>query len=73
MARRRTEIRHEEQIIAANVDFLCIVSALDETLTLNLIERYMLLAAEGQAGSFNPKKRWKDISREMRRLNDLKR
>lgn len=49
LARRRTETRHEEQIIAANVDFLCIVSALDETLNLNIIERYMLLAAEGQA------------------------
>ena len=50
IARRRTESRHIEQVIAANVDILCIVSVLDESLNLNLIERYMLLAAEGQAG-----------------------
>jgi len=49
IARRRTESHHEEQVIAANVDVLCIVSALDESLNLNLIERYMLLAAEGRA------------------------
>jgi ribosome biogenesis GTPase len=48
VARRRSEGQHEEQILAANVDFLCIVSSLDETLNLNRIERYMLLAAEGQ-------------------------
>ncbi len=48
IARRRSEKNHEEQLIAANVDFLSIVSALDETLNLNRIERYMLLAAEGQ-------------------------
>ena len=48
VARRRSENPHEEQLIGANVDFLCIVSALDETLNLNRVERYMLLAAEGQ-------------------------
>jgi len=48
VARRRSGSCHEEQLIAANVDFLCIVSALDETLNLNRIERYMHLAAEGQ-------------------------
>jgi ribosome biogenesis GTPase len=49
ISRRRTETQHREQIIASNVDVLCIVSALDESLNLNLVERYMLLAAEGQA------------------------
>ena len=49
ITRRRTESLHKEQIIAANVDVLCIVSALDESLNLNLVERYMLLAAEGRA------------------------
>ena len=49
IARRRTETKHTEQIIAANVDVLCIVSALDKSLNLNLVERYMLLASEGQA------------------------
>jgi ribosome biogenesis GTPase len=49
VARRRTKNLHEEQVIAANIDFLCVVSALDETVNLNLIERYMLLAAEGQS------------------------
>jgi ribosome biogenesis GTPase len=49
VARRRSGSRDEEQLIAANVDFLCIVSALDGTLNLNRIERYMLLAAEGKA------------------------
>jgi ribosome biogenesis GTPase len=48
VARRRSKNPHQEQLIAANVDFLCIVSALDETLNLNRIERYMLLAAEGR-------------------------
>jgi ribosome biogenesis GTPase len=38
----------EEQLLAANVDFLCIVSSLDETLNLNRVERYMLFAADGQ-------------------------
>jgi len=48
MARRRSRGRFEEQILAANVDFLCIVSAVDDTLNLNRIERYMLLAVEGR-------------------------
>jgi ribosome biogenesis GTPase len=48
IARRRGRSHHEEQLLAANIDFLCIVSALDETLNLNRIERYMLLATDGQ-------------------------
>ncbi len=49
VARRRSKGYHMEQLLAANVDFLCIVSSLDKTLNMNLIERYMLLAAEGRA------------------------
>jgi ribosome biogenesis GTPase len=48
VARRRSQSSFEEQLLAANIDFLCIVSAVDDTLNLNRIERYMLLAAEGQ-------------------------
>jgi ribosome biogenesis GTPase len=48
LARRRGENIHFEQLMAANVDFLCVVSALDGTLNLNRIERYLFLAAEGQ-------------------------
>jgi ribosome biogenesis GTPase len=51
ITRRKTESRHREQIIAANVDVLCIVTALDESLNLNTVERYMLLAAEGRTES----------------------
>jgi ribosome biogenesis GTPase len=51
IARRRTANLHEEQVLAANVDVLCIVSAMDDTLNLNRVERYLLLAAEGRAGS----------------------
>jgi ribosome biogenesis GTPase len=51
VARRKSANSHDEQFLAANVDFLCIVSALDETLNLNRIERYLLLAAEGQVES----------------------
>ncbi len=48
IARRRSSNRSEEQLLAANVDYLCIVSAVDDTLNLNRIERYMLLAVEGR-------------------------
>jgi ribosome biogenesis GTPase len=51
IARRKSANLHDEQILAANVDVLCVVSALDDTLNLNRIERYLLLAAEGRAGS----------------------
>jgi ribosome biogenesis GTPase len=48
VARRRTANPRNEQILAANVDSLCIVSALDNTLNLNRVERYLLLVAAGQ-------------------------
>jgi ribosome biogenesis GTPase len=52
IARRRSGNQHKKQLLAANVDFFCIVSALDETLNLNRIERYMLFAAEGHVEPF---------------------
>lgn len=52
IARRRSRSFHETQLLAANVDSLCIVSALDETLNLNRIERYMLFAMEGRVVPF---------------------
>jgi ribosome biogenesis GTPase len=48
VARRRTAHSRIDQILAANVDILCIVSALDETLNLNRIDRYLFLAASGR-------------------------
>jgi ribosome biogenesis GTPase len=52
ITRRRIGNQHGKQLLASNVDALCIVSALDETLNLNRIERYMLFAAEGQVEPF---------------------
>jgi ribosome biogenesis GTPase len=53
---RRTQFRrraagngHDEQIVAANIDTVFLVTALDPTFSLPRVERYLLLAAESGA------------------------
>jgi ribosome biogenesis GTPase len=49
LSRRAAGIRNEEQIIAANVDMIFIVTALDQDFTLRRIERYLSITIESGA------------------------
>jgi ribosome biogenesis GTPase len=53
---RRTQFRrraagngHDEQVVAANIDTVFLVTALDPTFSLHRVERYLLLAGESGA------------------------
>lgn len=48
-SRRAVGKRAEEQVVAANVDVIFVVQALDRTLNLRLLERYIVIASESGA------------------------
>ncbi|MBX5489557.1 MAG: ribosome small subunit-dependent GTPase A [Chloroflexi bacterium] len=47
--RRAAGDEHEEQVVAANIDTVFLVTALDPTFSLRRVERYLLLAGESGA------------------------
>jgi ribosome biogenesis GTPase len=50
ISRRHVGRAHDEQILAANVDLIVVVMALDRDFNVRRLERYLVLAAESGAG-----------------------
>jgi len=51
ISRRQAGRSHDEQILAANVDLIVVVMALDRDFNLRRLERYLVLAAESGAAT----------------------
>ena len=51
ISRRQAGRSHDEQVLAANVDLIVVVMALDRDFNLRRLERYLVLAAESGAAT----------------------